>query len=104
MEETRGITVKVAESLHSMAKQEAEADELTMSQLIERVLKFYFTRKDDPQMSTGKRTLAFQVSEEFFSEVQAFIQANGMKLKDFGISAMRRMLDEMNAEASAEQK
>ena len=34
MEETRGITVKVAESLHSRAKQEAEEKNQTMSQFI----------------------------------------------------------------------
>ena len=88
MEETRGITVKVAESLHSKAKQEAEANTQTMSQFIETVLQFYFTREDGKTMSGNKRTLAFQVSEEFFAEVQDYIHAHKMKLKDFGITAM----------------
>ena len=94
METTRGITVKVAESLHTKAKQETENSSQTMSQFIEMVLQFYFDRDEGKEMSANKRTLAFQVSEEFFSEVQAFIAAHKMKLKDFGITAMRRMLDE----------
>ena len=94
MEETRGITVKVAESLHTKAKQEAEANTQTMSQFIEAVLKFYFNREEEKGMNTNKRTLAFQVSEEFFTEVQDYIHAHKMKLKDFGVAAMRRMMDE----------
>ncbi|MDL2232322.1 hypothetical protein LJC63_01910 [Ruminococcaceae bacterium OttesenSCG-928-L11] len=94
MEETRGITVKVAASLHSRAKQETEASEQTMSQFIEAVLQYYFDRGDEKSMSGNKRTLAFQVSEEFFTEVQDYIRAHKMKLKDFGITAMRRMMDE----------
>lgn len=94
MEETRGITVKVALPLHTRAKQEAEANEQTMSQFIEAVLQFYFNREDGKKMSEKKRTLAFQVSEEFFQEVQEYIKARNMRLKDFGITAMRRMLEE----------
>jgi hypothetical protein len=103
MEETRGITVKVRESLHGRAKQEAEAKEQTMSQFIEAVLDFYFNREDVKEMSGNKRTLAFQVSEEFFAEVQEFIKAHKMKLKDFGIEAMRRMIREAPASEPAEE-
>ena len=94
MEETRGITVKVAESLHTKAKQEAETNSQTMSQFIEAVLKFYFNREEEKEMNGNKRTLAFQVSEEFYTEVQEYIKAHKMKLKDFGITAMRRMLED----------
>ena len=76
MEETRGITVKVRESLHSKAKQEAEAKEQTMSQFIEAVLIFYFNKESEKEMTGNKRTLAFQVSEEFFAEVQDYIKTN----------------------------
>jgi ribosomal protein S7 len=94
MEETRGITVKVAESLHSKAKQEAEENDLTMSQLIEKILRYYFEKGADKEMGTGKRTLAFQVSEEFFAEVQEYIKARGIKLKEFGISALRKAMED----------
>ncbi len=93
MEETRGITVKVRESLHSKAKQEAEAKQQTMSQFIEAVLDFYFNREVEKEMSGNKRTLAFQVSEEFFAEVQDYIKANKMTLRNFGITAMKKMLE-----------
>lgn len=103
MEETRGITVKVSEPLHSKAKQEAETNSQTMSQFIETVLQFYFNREEEKAMNTGKRTLAFQVSDEFYDEVQNFIRDRGMKLKDFGTTAMRRMMDEPSADKT-EQK
>ncbi|GHU80325.1 hypothetical protein FACS1894191_5360 [Clostridia bacterium] len=93
MDETRGITVKVPEALHGRARQEAEANTQTMSQFIETVLQFYFNREESESMSTNKRTLAFQVSEEFYQEVQDFIKKNKMKLKDFGINAMVRMME-----------
>lgn len=94
MEETRGITVKVAQTLHTKAKQEAEANTQTMSQFIEMVLRFYYDRKDEKNMSANKRTLAFQVDEEFYQEVQAYIKSRKMKLKDFGTAALRRMMEE----------
>ena len=95
MEETRGITVKVPESLHIKAKQEAETNSQTISQFIEVVLAFYFNRGEEKEMNTGKRTLAFQVSEEFFAAVQDYIHDHKMKLRDFGIAAMRRMMDDV---------
>jgi hypothetical protein len=105
MEETKGITVKVRESLHGKARQEAETKEQTMSQFIEAVLEYYFNRSEEKGMgNTNKRTLAFQVSDEFFDEVQAFIKARGMKLKDFGLAAMRRMMDEAAPEAPETQE
>ena len=95
--ETRGITVKVPVALQEKAKQDAETNEQTMSQFIEAVLIFYFNREEEKAMNGNKRTLAFQVDEEFFAEVQDFIKAKGMKLKDFGIEAMRRMMAEAPA-------
>ena len=99
--ETRGITVKVPVPLQEKAKREAEAKEQTMSQFIEAILEFYFNRGDEKEMIGNKRTLAFQVDEEFFAKVQDFIKARGMKLKDFGIEAMRRMMEEVPADESA---
>ena len=92
--ETRGITVKVPVPLQEKAKQEAEANEQTMSQFIEAVLIYYFNKGDEKEMNGNKRTLAFQVSEEFFAEVQDFIKVRNMKLKDFGAAAMQRMMEE----------
>ncbi len=92
MEETRGITVKVAQSLHGKARREAEEKEQTMSQFIETVLQYYFERGVEKEMGGNKRTLAFQVDEAFFTEVQEYIKAHGIKLKDFGIEAMRRAM------------
>jgi hypothetical protein len=95
--ETRGITVKVPVALQEQAKQEAEAKEQTMSQFIEAVLTYYFNRGDEKEMNGNKKTLAFQVSEEFYTEVHEFIKANKMTLKNFGIEAMRRMIAEAPA-------
>ena len=100
MEETRGITVKVAESLHIKAKQDAEDNNQTMSQFIEAVLKFYFD-KGEKTMNGNKRTLAFQVDEDFFKAVQDYIHAHNMKLKDFGITAMKRMMEQAAPEPTA---
>ncbi len=100
MEETRGITVKVRESLHGKAKKETEETNQTMSQFIEKVLQYYFDGSGEKEMANGnRRTLAFQVSEEFYTEVQEHIKSRGIKLKDFGIAALRKALDEA---ASAE--
>ncbi len=54
MEETRGITVKVRESLHGKAKQETEETGQTMSQFIEKVLEHYFNRSEEKEMSNTK--------------------------------------------------
>ena len=93
MEEIRGITVKVRGSLHARAKQETESNEQTMSQFIEKVLEFYFTKGAGKEMGGNKKTLAFQVSEEFYEKVHGYINANDMTLKDFGIASMCRMME-----------
>jgi hypothetical protein len=92
MEQKRNLTVQVIDSLHARAKQESEANGQTWSQYIEMVLQSHFDRKEGKEKSGNTRTLAFQVGEDFFTEVQEHIKANGMKLKDFGIGAMRRMM------------
>jgi hypothetical protein len=53
-------------------------------------------------MAEGKRTLAFQVSEEFFAEVQTYVKSHKLKLRDFGILAMRRIMDAPAAEPNTD--
>ena len=43
MDETRGITVKIDAALHTKAKADQEARELTMSQYITLILEEHFT-------------------------------------------------------------
>ncbi len=57
MEETRGITVKVRESLHGKAKRETEETNQTMSQFIEKVLEHYFNRSEEKEMSNTNKAV-----------------------------------------------
>lgn len=97
MEETRGITVKVAADLHSKVKSEQELMEITMSQYITMVLDEHFDKKGGRSMD-GTRTLAFQVDEELFQRVKAHLARNpGLKQKDFVISLIEAALNEAEA-------
>jgi hypothetical protein len=42
------------------------------------------------------------VSEEFFAEVQTYVKSHKLKLRDFGILAMRRIMDAPTAGTVAE--
>lgn len=67
MEQKKNLCAMIPENLHRKVREEQEKEELTLSQYVENVLKEHFER-GGKAMDGKTRTLAFQVSEEFFEK------------------------------------
>ncbi len=109
MPETRGISVQVPTDLHGKVKEEQELLKQTMNQYIQMVLEEHFNLKQNEkggtEMNGNNRTLAFQVSEEFFQRVKAYLAKHPkLSQKDFFIGLAEPELDRFEKqEAQPEQ-
>ncbi|RJE46631.1 MULTISPECIES: 4-oxalocrotonate tautomerase [unclassified Dehalobacter] len=98
MSEMRGITVQVPADLHGKVKAEQELLKQTMSQYIQMVLEEHFNPKQNEKggtdMNGNNRTLAFQVSEELFQRVKAYLAKHPkLSQKDFIVDLIEQELD-----------
>ena len=97
------LTVSIPDDLHQKIREELEKQGITTSQFIEQaVTNFFENPKGDNNMAT--RTLAFQVSEELFQRVKAYLaryeEVHHRKLsqKELVISLIEAELDEADEE------
>ena len=102
----RKLTVSIPDDLHQKIREELEKQCITTSQFIEQaVTNFFENPKGDNNMAT--RTLAFQVSEELFQRIKAYLaryeEVHHRKLsqKEFVIGLIEAELDEADEEYAA---
>lgn len=100
------LTVSIPDDLHQKIREELEKQGITTSQFIEQaVINFFENPKGEPNMAT--RTLAFQVSEELFQRVKAYlaryeeIHHRRLSQKEFVIGLIKAELDESDEEFEA---
>lgn len=100
------LTVSIPDDLHQKIREELEKQGITTSQFIEQaVTNFFENPKGEINMAT--RTLAFQVSEELFQRVKAFlaryeeIYHRKLSQKEFVIGLIEAELDEADEEFAA---
>lgn len=100
------LTVSIPDDLHQKICEELEKQGITTSQFIEQaVTNFFENPKGDNNMAT--RTLAFQVSEELFQRIKAYLaryeEVHHRKLsqKEFVIGLIEAELDEADEEFAA---
>ena len=100
------LTVSIPDDLHQKIREELEKQGITTSQFIEQaVTNFFENPKGETNMAT--RTLAFQVSEELFQRVKAYLaryeEVHHRKLsqKEFVIGLIEAELAEADKEFAA---
>ena len=100
------LTVSIPDDLHQKIREELEKQGITTSQFIEQaVTNFFENPKGENNMAT--RTLAFQVSEELFQRVKAYlaryegIHHRRLSQKEFVIGLIEAELDEADEEFAA---
>ena len=100
------LTVSIPDDLHQKIREELEKQGITTSQFIEQAVTNFFEKpKGDNNMAT--RTLAFQVSEELFQRIKAYLaryeEVHHRKLsqKEFVIGLIEAELDEADEEFAA---
>ena len=89
------LTVNIPEEVHQKVRDEVAADEaLTTSALVQRAIEEYYQRKEGKQMTGNSKTLAFQVSEEFFQRIDRYLAAHpGLNKKAFITGLIGQALD-----------
>ena len=100
MEKRKNLCAMIPEALYTQVCSEKEQLELTLSQYVERILKEHF--EGGKAMSNGTRTLAFQVSEEFFNRIKEHLKKTGQSQKDFVIALIEQALQDAEKENANE--
>ncbi len=104
-EEKKGITVKVAATLHAEVKEYLEERGITMAEFVETALQDELHPKN--QISEEKnmenmRTMAFQVPESLFQRIKEYLQRNNISQKQFVLGLIQTELDREQTERQAE--
>ena len=93
MEQKKNMSVQLPVSLHGRVREEQEARGMTLSEYMEQVLNEHFTHKEEKVMG-NTRTLAFQVSEELFDRLKAYLAKHNLKQKDFVVGLIEQALEQ----------
>lgn len=102
MENRKNLCAMIPETLHTQARTEQEQMNLTLSQYVEMVLKEHF-ENGGKEMAKGTRTLAFQVSEEFFERIKTHLKVTGLSQKDFVLGLIEQALKDAETKEPQEE-
>lgn len=96
------ICGKIPLELHTKVRQEIEERQISTQEFIQRVIEEHFMEKGE--MNMAKRTIAVQVSEEFFTRLKKAVAWKGMKQNAFLISVIEAAIKEAEALMGAEEQ
>lgn len=103
MENKRNLCALIPESLHAKVRLEQERRGQTLSQYVEQLLTEYYDRKEGNSMAGNSKTLAFQVSEEFFQRIERYLAAHPrLNKKAFITGLIEQALDEWERSQSSD--
>lgn len=103
--EMKGITCKIPLELHNRISEEIRESESTMGKFIEMIINEHYAKEENSMAKT--RTLAFEVSEEFYQKVKDYLaryeQVFGEKLsqRKFIIGLIEQALEEAEEDFEA---
>ncbi len=103
--ETKGLTCKIPLELHEKISAEIKQNESTMGKFIEQIIMEHYAK--GATTMEKRRTLAFQVSEEFFQQVKEYlarykqIYHRELSQKEFVIGLIEQALAEADEEFEA---
>ena len=95
MAEKKNLCAPITIELHAKVREEQERLGQTLSEYVEQVLREHFEGRSKNTMSEKGRTMAFQVPEEFFQRIKAYLAAHpGLSQKEFVIGLVEDALAE----------
>lgn len=101
MSKTRNLCAQIPEELHAQAREEQEELGVTLNEYVKEILEEHFKKKGGKSMSGNSRTLAFQVSEELFERLKAYLTANKLKQKEFVVGLIEKALEQWEVSQAA---
>ena len=96
--EMKGITCKIPLELHNRISDEIRESESTMGKFIEMIIREHYEKGEIKGMAK-ERTLAFQVSEELFGRIKAYLEryaqehSHRLTQREFVIGLIEQALD-----------
>ena len=105
MEPTKNLCAQIPESLHARVREEQEHLGQTLGAYITQILTEHFEQKEKggKAMSENTRTLAFQVSEDLFGRLKAYLAAHHISQRQFVVSLIEEALEKWERQSSEEE-
>lgn len=100
MEGKRNLCAQIPISLHNRVREEQERRQETLSEYVQHVLTQYYEyeKKGGAAMGKGSKTLAFQVTEEFFQRVKAYLDKHPkLTQREFVLGLIEQELERFEA-------
>ncbi len=105
MAEKKNLCAPISIELHAKVREEQERLGQTLSEYVEQVLKEHFEGRSKNAMSEKGRTMAFQVPEEFFQRIKAYLTAHpGLTQKEFIIGLVEDALTQWEQGQNASER
>lgn len=93
MAEKKNLCAPISLELHTKVREEQEQLGQTLGQYVEQVLREHFEGRGGKAVSEKGRTMAFQVSEELFGRLKAYLTAHpGLSQKEFIVGLVEEAL------------
>ena len=105
MEPTKNLCAQIPESLHARVREEQEHLGQTLGAYIAQILTEHFEQKEKggKAMSENTRTLAFQVSEDLFGRLKAYLAAHLISQRQFVLGLIEEALEKWERQSSEEE-
>lgn len=110
MAEKKNLCAMIPIALHQRVSECKDAEGMTTSEYIEKLLIEYYEMKKNGgniTMANGSRTMAFQISEELFKRIKAHLDRESVRTgkrltqRDFVLGLIEAALDEAERNESA---
>ena len=104
-EPTKNLCAQIPESLHARVREEQERLGQTLGAYVAQILTEHFEQKEKggKAMSENTRTLAFQVSEDLFGRLKAYLAAHHVSQRQFVLGLIEEALEKWERQSSEEE-
>ena len=93
-ENIKNLCAPIPAELHAQLRERQEASGQTLGQYMTELITKFYEQEMKPTMKRNQRTVAFQVSEELFSEFKDYLNRKGIKQNAFFLGCIQRALEE----------
>lgn len=95
-EKMKNLCAPIPEALHTQLRERQIESGMPLGEFMTQLIKNSF-ETEGKTMSNGEvKTIAFHVTPEMFEQLDAYLNAHGLKKKDFFTDFIRRTLEEAN--------
>ena len=98
----KNLCAPIPASLHARVREQQEASGQTLSQYMTWLITKFYEQEDKTTMKGNQRTVAFQIPEELFERVKAYLKQQGVKQNAFFLNCIQQALDQAEESGPSE--